>query len=401
MSRLLFAALVVALALTSAAPSHAQSSVTPLELRAAGDPPGGWSFTPALDYAFVWDSNVLMENVGSDIVAERLHVLKPRGTLAFSSRRSDFRADYGGAFVQHPTLSSLNSFDQRVGVSGSRWLSRRTSLFGHYGFLSAPTTELLEIVGAPFTRVGVQRQDMRTGVTTRLSRKAELTATYRFQRVAFDEDLDVQTVVNGGHSNGGTMAFRYALTSRAAVIADYFIDRASVISGTNFMIQNGWSGLEYAINQDTRVFGSGGVSYLSGIDGRPSRMGPAMQLGLTREVEDATVIVNYSRSYVPSYGFGGGTSNNEELRTAVRLPLGGRVFTQSALSIRRNEPLEQADLRLRSTWFHGSVGYLLNDWARIEAYTAGSRQQIARAGGRVHRYTFGVQITAATTTRIR
>jgi hypothetical protein len=71
------------------------------------------------------------------------------------------------------------------------------------------------------------------------------------------------------------------------------------------------------------------------------------------------------------------------------------------LSFRRNEPLDINELALRSMWFHSSVGFVLTDWARIEGYTAGSRQHIARPDGRVNRYTFGIQITAATTTRIR
>lgn len=398
--RLLPVVIVAVFAHLAAPAVEAQSSVTPLELPSTGTPPAGWSFTPAIDYAVVWDSNVLMENVGSTIVGEQLHVVKPRASVNFAGRRGQFNGHYGGAFVRHPTLSSLNSYDQRVGLGASHLLTRRTSLSAHYGFLSSPTTELVELVGVPFARIGSRRQDVRAGLATQLSRRMELETSYRFQKIDFNQDLASLTLVNGGYSHGGTLGLKYSLSERLALTADYYLDRATFISGSSFLVQNTWAGLEYAINAETRAFGSAGVSYLGGVDGRPSRTGPAVQIGVARNLQDATLSVSYTRSFVPSYGFGG-TSNNEELRTMLRLPITRRIFTQGAVSFRRNEPLEVTDLTLRSMWYHGSVGYLLSDWARIEAYTAGSRQNIARPDGRVNRYSFGLQITAATTTRIR
>lgn len=382
--------------------ASAQSSVTPLEITAAGRPPAGWSFTPAIDYAFVWDSNVLMENVGSTIVSEQLHVIKPRGALSFVGRRGQLSGVYGGAFAQHPNLSSLNSFDQRGSVGGTRVLSRRMSLSGGYSMIVAPTTELVELVGVPFSRVGSQRQDARAGLSTTLSRKTSLSTSYRFQKVDFDDELADLTVLNGGYSHGASVGLRHSLSERLAFTTDYFADRATFINGSSFTVQNGRAGVAYAINIDTSVYGSAGVSYLGAVAGRESRIGPSLEVGLTREFRATTLSVSYHRSYVPSYGFGG-TSDNEELRTTVRMPLTQRLFTRSALSFRRNQPLEltQSDLTLRTLWYHASLGYVLTDWARVEGYTSGSRQQVDRPDGRVNRYTFGVQITAATTTRIR
>jgi hypothetical protein len=341
-----------------------------------------------------------MENVGSTIVGEQLHVIKPNGVLAFVGRRGDVSLRYGGAYVQHPDLSSLNSFDQRVSAAGTRILSRRSSLFGSYAFVTSPTTELVELVGVPFTRVGTQRQDVRAGFATLLSRRTELNTTYRFQHVRFDEELNPLTRLNGGDSHGATVALKHSLTPRLAFTADYFMDYATFVRGTSFTVQNGWAGVEFAFDANTRVFGSAGASHLTAVDGAAARWGPAVPVGVARDLQNATVDVSYSRSYVPSYGFGG-TSNNQELRAGLRLPLGQRWFTQSALSFRRNEPLDINELALRSMWFHSSLGYVLTDWARVEGYAAGSRQHIARPDGRVNRYTVGIQITAATTTRIR
>ena len=390
----------LALALGPTPAAFAQSSVTPLEVAFTAPPPSGWSFTPALDYAFVWDSNVLMENVGSTIVGEQLHVLKPRGSLGFVGRRGDLAVHYNGAFVQHADLTSLNSYDQRLTVNATRLLSRRTSLFLHSGTIIAPTTELVELVGVPFTRIGSRRQDVRTGILTQLSRKAELTGTYRFQWVDFEQDPNAVTVLNGGQGHGGTLGLKYAVTDRLDLTAEYDITRAAMASGETFAVQNTWSGVEYQFNENTRAFGSAGASHLAAMDGRPSRLGPAVRVGVARNVRDALLSVAYSRSYVPSYGFGG-TTDNEELTTQAQIPITQRLLAYTALSLRRNEPLETATLALRSMWFHGSIGYLLADWARVEAFAAGSRQDIDRPDGRVNRYTFGLQLTAATTARIR
>lgn len=400
MRLLVVTSICAALASLGAPPALAQSSVTPLDFSTAGAPPAGWSFTPALDYAFMWDSNVLIENQVSDPVSEQLHVFKPHGSVHFAGRRDKLAVDYSGAFVQHPTLGSLNSYDQRVSVDATRLMTRRVTLFGNYSAASSPTTELVELVDVPFARIGTRRQDLRGGVTARLSRQTELTTGYRYERVKFDEDPNRLTFLNGGQSHGANAGLRHAIAPRVALTADYDLQRATMVSGQSFALQNAWGGADYSLSEFVRVFGSAGMSYLAGIDGGPARRGPAMRVGIARNFDTTQMGVTYSRSFVPSYGFGG-TSDNEELTTHLQTPLARRVYTRAAFSLRRNEPLEARNLKLRSLWFHGSVGYLLNDWARVEAFSGGSRQDIDRPGGRVNRYTFGVQLTAATTARIR
>jgi hypothetical protein len=389
-----------ALAQLAAPAAHAQTSVTPLDFAVVGPTPAGWSFTPTLDYAFMWDSNVLIENQVSDPIGEQLHVIKPRGSAHFDGRRGKFAAHYSGAFVQHPTFSSLNSYDQRLGLNATRMATRRVSLFADYGAAAVPTTELVELAGVPFARIGTRRQDLRAGTTAHLTRTTELTAAYRFEWVDFDQDPNEITYLNGGYSHGGHAGLRHRITERVALIADYDLQRAAMANGSEFSLQNSSGGAEYQLSEHVRVFGSAGVSYLAGVDGRPAQVGPAVRVGVSRTVEMTQVGVTYLRSYVPSYGFGG-TSDNEELTTHVYMPLARRFFTRGGFSVRRNEPLAAEDLTLNSLWFHGSVGYVLSDWARVEAFSAGSRQDIDRPGGRVNRYTFGVQITATTTARIR
>ena len=398
MKRLLVTFVVAALVPLSALPAAAQLSL--LSESRVSERSAGWSFMPAMDYAFVWDSNVLLENVGSEIVGEQVHMLKPRGVLAFVGRRDTLTVGYHGAFVHHPNLRSLNSYDQQLVANVERLLSRRHSWFARYAAVSAPSTELTELVGVPFVRIGTRRQDVRTGLQMKLQRNTDATVSYRFQHVDFARDVEPATVLHGGYSHGGNFSVRHALTPRFALTGEYDLQRASVTDGQHFAIHNSWGGVDYAITRDLRAFAAGGVSHLSGIDGRPSRMGPSLRLGITREIERAALSVIYSRSYVPSYGFGG-TTDNEELTTRLQVPIGRRLYAASALSLRRNDPLDTVDLSLRSTWFYGSVGYALADWAQLEAYTAATRQNIDRPDGQMNRYQLGFQITAATTTRIR
>jgi hypothetical protein len=104
--------------------------------------------------------------------------------------------------------------------------------------------------------------------------------------------------------------------------------------------------------------------------------------------------VNYSRSFVPSYGFGG-TMQNEELTGHVRFPVGRRVSASSALSWRRNDPLTLGEPPLRSFWVEGTVSYAATPWVRIEGFYGGTHQVIQRAGGTMDRNRAGVQVVTA------
>ena len=398
---LLVASLWVALVDAGATDAFAQTSISPLDERLPQERPAGWSFTPALDYAFVWDSNILFENVGSDnIVEEEAHLLRPRADLSFVGRRGDLDVGYRGSLVQHVDFGVLDSYDQRLLARTSRQLSRRSSWFARYGAETSPTTELIEIVGVPFVRIGTRRQDIRTGLQLQLQRNTNASVSYRFHWVDFAQDVTLIERLQGGYSHGGSVTLRHAWTRRLTLTGDYDVQLASVIDGQQFMLQNSSGGVEYAVSDNISAVGSAGASYLSGVDGAPARMGPSVRVGLTANTRPAMVSVIYSRSYVPSYGFGG-TSDNQELTTRVQLPLTRRIYAATAISIRTNEPLAAEDLALRSMWFYGSVGFRLADWLQLEAFTSGTRQNVDRPDGRINRYRLGLQLSTATTTRIR
>jgi hypothetical protein len=387
----------VVLALSAAIASPAQAQVAP---QLTEQRPAGWSFTPAMDYAFVWDSNVLWENVGSDIVAEPMHILKPNGVLSFNNRRTTFDAQYSGAFVQHVELASLNSYDQNLTVNASRQLTRRSTWFARHSATLSPTTELVELVGVPFMRIGVHREDLRTGVELLLDRRTTISSSYNLQWVAFDSDSELLRL-RGGHNQGGNVELRRALTDRLFLAGEFDLQLSQIRDGREFTTQNSWGGVEYRFSEYVQASGGLGVSRLSGAEGQPARTGPAVRLGLSRTTPNALMSVQFSRSYVPSYGFGG-TSDNQELTTRLRVPITRRLVTNSSLSLRRNDPLDgNSTYSLRSLWFHTGLGYQVLDWMWVEGFTGIARQMSNQVDGRINRHQFGVQVTAAKTTRIR
>ena len=110
--------------------------------------------------------------------------------------------------------------------------------------------------------------------------------------------------------------------------------------------------------------------------------------------------VGYSRSFVPAYGFGG-TTDNREFTVRLRLPLWRRLYSQSSMSWRTNDPLTPGALSLRSWWAQGSIGYTVQPWVRLEGFYDGSRQTIDRPGGELNRNRFGFQVITSKPMRIR
>jgi hypothetical protein len=396
----------VGLAALSPTPAFAQSAGPAAVDERAGERLQGWTVRPALDYALVWDSNVLVQNQGAtggirdNIVRETVHMFRPRGVVDFVGRRGEFGANYEGAFTRHANLSSLNSFDQRLRIAGRRQITRRTVFFAVQEAAVSPTTELLELVAVPFGRLGTRLLQARTGVERALGKRTEANVSYRFQHVSFERNPEVPTVLYGGSGHGVALSLKHAIRERTALTADYDIEQATVVNGDAFGLQAGSAGAEHSLSDVLKVFGSAGVSRLGTGPNYAARLGPAVRLGLVRQSPTLGVSLRYSRSFVPSYGFGG-TTHNEELATTVRAPIARRLHTYATLAWRRNEPLNVTHLPLQTLWFHGSLAYTVFEGIQLEAFSTGTHQTMDAPAGRVDRYQFGLQVTAGRTARIR
>ncbi len=364
-------------------------------------PSAGWTFTPTLVVGSGWDDNVLVRGNGDVAPGDVVSVLNPRASLDFNGARGQLTATYDGAALFYRDLNQLNSLDQRTTFDGRRLISKHVALFVRNSAAAVPTTELVQLVAVPFVRTGSRLEDLRTGVEVEFTKRTSMIASYDFQWVNFDHSVPGTEGLVGGHSHGVSFALRHLLTARLALTGDYDVQHATLrLADQTFDIQNAWVGVEYKLSDVTRAFAAGGISRLGVTQFSADRTGPAWRMGINHQMRRAGVDLLYSRSFVPSYGFGG-TMQNEELTGRLQLPLGRRVYTTSALSWRRDDPLLIGQLPLRSYWVEGSVGYAATPWVRFEVFYAGTRQTIDRPGGELDRNRVGIQVITAKPVRIR
>src|SRR5439155_22685185 len=268
-----------------------------------------------------WDDNVLIRGNGDTAPGDFLNVVNPRGTLDFNGRHGQLSASYDGAFLLYRDLNSLNSYDQHGWFYARRLLTPHVGLFVRNTAASVPTTELAQFIGVPFVRTGSRLDDLRSGIEIAFTKRTSMVASYDFEYVDFDHSQPGAESLRGGHSNGASLNLRHQMSERATLTADVGMQHAIVGTiGQTFDIQNAWFGGEYKVSDLTHVFASAGVSHLAATEVSEDRTGPAWRLGLVRQLRDAGIDLLYTRSFVPSYGFGG-TMQNEELRAQLRLPL--------------------------------------------------------------------------------
>lgn len=362
----------------------------------------GWVFTPSLGYGLNVDDNVLVQGQGEDTRADLLNAVSPRVTLDFLSGRSRFDASYDGTVLLYARIRDLNYYDQRMSVNARRLVTKRVALFAQDSLAVSPTTELIQLVGAPFVRTGSRVNDTRSGLDVTLTNRTSVSGAYTFQWVGFsDTRADQTTPLRGGHSHGGTVSYRRRVNGETTVLADYDAQLASVTGDAErFTIQNGWIGLEQRLSPRLTYGGAVGLSRVGVTTFGDPKSGLAWRFGATRTFRRGTIDGGYRRSFVPAYGFGG-TVQNQDITARLQWTLARRTSANASTSWRRNEPLIAGNPSLWSLWMQGSVDYLLSPWLRLNAFYSADRQNIARPGGLVVRNRFGVQLVTGKPMRIR
>jgi hypothetical protein len=400
MSRVYAAFTLIAVVLCPAAASGQESNLIS-DASANLQAPPGWSFTPSFTYAGGWDDNVIIRGKGDATAADFVNVINPRAELDLNGRRGQISAFYDGAFLTYRELGQLNSYDQHASFFGRRRLSSHVALFVRNIAAAVPTTELSEFIAVPFLRTGSRLDELTTGVEAAFTKRTSIVASYAFQWVDFDHSRPGSEALLGGHSHGGTLTVKHRLSERLTLTGDYELHHALIGAGEQaFDVQNMWAGGDYRLSEFTHAFAEGGISRLAVTEFAASRTGPAWRVGLTRQLRAANLDFLYSRSFVPSYGFGG-TMQNEEATGRVRVPVTRRVYATSALSWRRNDPLTGDELPLRSYWIEGTFGYAATPWVHIEAFYSGTHQTIDRPGGILDRNRIGFQVTTAKPVRVQ
>jgi hypothetical protein len=366
----------------------------------------GWTIVPGVGFATSWDDNVLMKGNGDDPVGANVSALSPRLNVDYHARRTQVSGSYDGSFLLYQNLGDLNSYDQRMSVSARHQANRRVTILANGSAAFVPTTELVAFVGVPFVRTGSEIAEAHAGVDLALDKHSSLSATYNIERISFDPTDEFANILRGGHSQGATFGWHRTISPQLTLIADYDLQRSTVTERVvgnpigDFNIQNASGGVEYKLSPNAHVFGSLGIARVGITAFGPAKTGPAWRTGVAYQRRRAGMDVNYSRSFVPSYSFGG-TLQNEEVVALLRYMFSKHLSARGSYSWRSNQSLVITEPNLYSIWLEGSLAYELRNWMRIEGFYIRARQSINRPGGLLDRNRIGVQIVTSNPIRVR
>jgi hypothetical protein len=395
-----FRALVVSAALAVvASPAAGQTTYTSPEITLT--PPPGWSLTPAMGISQTWDDNVTLKGPGDNPVSDVINVVNPRAELNFNGPRGQLAARYDGSFLLYRSATTLDSYEQHGSIGARRRLTKNTALFLSGGASVAPTTQLLQLTAVPYVRAGARTEDAKVGVESVFSKRLSIVADVHGQEVRFDDNAPFANLLLGGTSVGAGFGLRDRLTESMTFTADYDGQRADIGERHDiFIIQNATIGVERQLTRTTRIVGGVGVARLDAPSFGFSKTGPSYRFGLSRDLRSSVIEVSVFRSFVPSWSFGG-TTQNEEATVRLRVPLSRRLYMQSLVSWRNDDPLIEVAPPLRSIWIQGTVGYAARPWMRIEGYYLGTRQTVVAPDALLAHNQIGFQIIASKPVRLR
>jgi hypothetical protein len=365
----------------------------------------GWTFTPAIALGTLHDNNVTLQNEGNVLLTEWVGLVNPRGELTFNGRRTRFNAGYSGALEAYRRYSELNRYEQRSRVSLRHQPTERLSLTSQASYNVMPTTDRLELGTLPFLDVGSRMTDAGGGFQLQMSTRTTLAGEYRFQHVRFDRDIESPdfAFLNGGHAHSPGVRLLHQITQRLSVGGEWQYRRAELLGvDERFNVQNFLGSASLQLGPATSINGGVGTSHLTSSGTNVSVWGPAVQAGLSHQVERATVTARYFRSFAPSFSFGGLTGNHQ-FTASVRAPLtsDSRLTIDGGTSFTRTEPVAELGqaFQVDSLTVQGGLGYQVSSWLRADGFVASSHQN-STARGNVDRLRIGIQFVTSKPVRI-
>jgi hypothetical protein len=367
----------------------------------------GWTFTPSFGFGEMYDDNVTLfgvrtaENENNDYVASYF----PGAALHYSGRHTSFGTQYSGSFLDYRTFSTLNRWDQRGGIEFRREESAHLKWFGQAHAAAVPSTDLIELGSIPFRQTGAQTLETRGGLDYLIDARNQISSSLRYQDVTFDRSLTVSDPLRGGHILESITDYRYKVDARAALGADYSYSRAGVVGDAEpFNIHSAMAAADYEFSPAWTFSGGAGIVYLQETAFSPSHSSPTWRASLDRHREGTTFHVGYLRSYIPSFGLGG-TSDNQEIGVGFRTPLfhNRHFYTTQSAVFRDDTPITDLAVQLpfRSLRTYSILGWEPDRWVRIEGFYARVQQTTLRFGGQVYRNQVGFQIVTSKPMRIQ
>jgi hypothetical protein len=364
----------------------------------------GWTFTPGVSLSGMWDSNATLagpEAEAGRTPGDNVFVIVPSGQIALNSSRTTFSAGYRGYVRRHVDLEELNGYDQRAYITLQRVATPRLTWFASNEYSRLPTTDLLELYGVPFRRLGVKSNRFGAGIKARLTKLTDLNVRYDNQWSSFDR---VDEFVNGGTIHGFMADVRRRLTERFTVGVEGRIHRSDVTRSDPRVkwFQDAGGLVAYRLSETVTLDLAGGISHV--IDSRfdETTTSPYYRLGLQHGTARATMGIALEQSYTPSFGFAG-SNDNRELHGFVHMPFSkNRFYVEGDASWRRSNPVfADVDVRLDTIVSHATVGYAALRWLRAEGYYAYTRQDSIIPGDPIQRHRIGMQLVVSQPMRIQ
>jgi hypothetical protein len=366
----------------------------------------GWTFTPTVGVSETYDSNVSLFGVGTTApTSDYIASVFPGADLSYGGRHTRLSMGYFGSFLDYRTFSELNRWDQHARVDLKRQETARLAWFAGANLAFVPSTDLIDFGGIPYRHVGARTFDTRAGVSYDLSARSSVTSSVSYQDILFQNSETFRPFLRGGHIGESLTTYRYRLNSRLSVGGDYSFRLASVLGDAEaFNIHTAEGAVDYQLSPAWSLSAGGGIVYLQATTITPSRSGPALRFTLNWHEERRTFHVGYLRSYLPSFGFGG-TTQNQEIGVGFRTPLfhNPHFYTDQSVVFRDDKPLTFSveQLPLRSLLTYSIVGWEPQNWVRLEAFYARTQQSTLRPGGEVERNRVGFQIVTSKPMRVQ
>ena len=367
----------------------------------------GWTFTPGFAFSEVYDDNITLFGRGTADQQndDYISTFRPYGALSYFGRHTRVTGGYGGSFLNYQTFSIFNRWDQAGQVDFRRVENARLDWFAHASGAMRPSTDMVEFNGIPFSHTGAKVFEARTGLGLKLSTRDGITTSVQHQRVSFDRPGELRPFLQGGQATASVTAYRHRLNTRTAVGADYIYRRASV---ADFIERSDTQTAQLSLDRQLSDYWSfsGGIGAvrLAATPVSGAELSPAYRASVDHTAQHRTFHAGYSRTLLPSFGYGG-TVRSQEVGVSYYTPLfhSRRFYTDHSVVFRDNVPavLLPGRLKLRSLRTSSSFGWAPQPWVRVEAFYTRVTQSSLVAGGRLDRNRVGFQIVTSKPVRMQ
>ena len=230
--------------------------------------------------------------------------ITPAASIDYTGKLTRFSSGYSGSFVRYMTLNELNSLQQSLRASVDRRVSDRLTLIGQESYTAAPTTDVLQLSGVPFYRIGSRSNAATGGAQSSLGQTHDAAK----QLHAAHESTSIRICctdnqLQGGHAHDIITTVEQALSRHFTVGGEYEFSRAIVNGQTDpraaptpedrFNMQTAMATAQYQVAAGTTISGGFGVAMLGAGLTHEARTGPEWRAGFSQKTGRGVVSASY------------------------------------------------------------------------------------------------------------